>query len=203
MKCFAGSLLTLFILLSVNIFAQNTATEISKWQTELNLEYTDKLKSPLSAKDRAAFKGHSFFKIDTSYNVKATVVLSKKTEEIPFTTSTNRVAMHKEYATLKFSIKGKQYSLMAYQSLDLMKVKEYEDYLFLPFTDETSGLETYGGGRYIDLKIPTTGNTIMVDFNKSYNPYCAYSKNFSCPKVPAENNLAIKISAGVKYEAAH
>ena len=55
----------------------------------------------------------------------------------------------------------------------------------------------------IDLKIPANGNTILIDFNKSYNPYCAYSKNFSCPKVPAENNLATKISVGVRYIPTH
>ncbi len=84
-----------------------------------------------------------------------------------------------------------------------MKIEEYADYLFFPFTDETTGTKINGRGRYVDLRIPTTGNTIIIDFNKSCNPYCAYSKNLSFPKVAAKNNLAIKISAGVRYISEH
>jgi len=93
--------------------------------------------------------------------------------------------------------------LTLYQSPTHLKEKVLEDYLFLPFTDESNGIESYGGGRYIDLKIPDDGNIIMVDFNKAYNPYCAYSTGFSCPKVPTENNLPIKILGGVKYVSKH
>ena len=74
---------------------------------------------------------------------------------------------------------------------------DYRDYLFLPFLDATNGIETYGGGRYIDLTIPES-NQITIDFNKSYNPYCAYNEKFSCPIVPRENYLSLKVNAGVK-----
>ena len=76
------------------------------------------------------------------------------------------------------------------------------DHLFLPFTDNTNGVETYGGGRYIDLKIPA-GNTINIDFNKAYNPYCAYSDKYSCPIPPPENHLDIEIKAGIKLTDHH
>ena len=72
----------------------------------------------------------------------------------------------------------------------------------LPFTDLTNGNETYSGGRYIDLEIPE-GNTIRIDFNKSYNPYCAYTEGYSCPIPPAENNLGYTITAGVKKPKSH
>jgi uncharacterized protein (DUF1684 family) len=78
-----------------------------------------------------------------------------------------------------------------------MRQEEYRDYLFLPFADLTNGEETYGGGRYLDLTIPT-GNTILLDFNKAYNPYCAYNPKYSCPLVPKQNRLDIPIIAGVK-----
>ena len=71
------------------------------------------------------------------------------------------------------------------------------DYLFLPFLDATNGIETYGGGRYIDLSIPQ-GNQLTIDFNTAYNPYCAYNEKYSCPIVPRENYLPLKINAGVK-----
>jgi uncharacterized protein len=87
--------------------------------------------------------------------------------------------------------------LNIYRNIDLSKKKEYKNYLFLPFLDLTSGNESYGGGRYIDMRIPK-GNIITIDFNKAYNPYCAYNHKYSCPVVPDENNLNIEIKAGVK-----
>jgi uncharacterized protein (DUF1684 family) len=69
--------------------------------------------------------------------------------------------------------------------------------LFLPFSDLTCGKESYIGGRYIDLKIPTS-DTILIDFNTAYNPYCAYNHKYSCPIVPLENDLPVAINAGVK-----
>ena len=73
---------------------------------------------------------------------------------------------------------------------------EYEDYLFIPFNDLTNGNETYDGGRYLDLKT-TSESTIVIDFNKAYNPYCAYNDKYSCPIPPRENDLPIEIKAGI------
>ena len=73
---------------------------------------------------------------------------------------------------------------------------EYEDYLFIPFNDLTNGNETYDAGRYMDLET-TDENTIVIDFNKAYNPYCAYNDEFSCPIPPRENDLDVEIIAGV------
>ena len=73
----------------------------------------------------------------------------------------------------------------------------YENYLFIPFRDITSGDETYGGGRYLDFRIPET-DSVTIDFNLSYNPYCAYNHKYSCPIPPAENSLPVKILAGEK-----
>ena len=142
------------------------------------------------------FKEHDFFPADTSYAIEATLVLNKEQTEIAFKTSNERISVQRKYGELHFLLRGKECSLTVYQSPDLMKVPGYEDYLFLPFTDPTNGEETYGGGRYIDLRIPT-GNKISVDFNRAYNPYCAYSTKFSCPKVPEENDLKIKVFAGI------
>ena len=78
-----------------------------------------------------------------------------------------------------------------------MENPDYFDYLFLPFLDLTNGKTTYSGGRYIDLRIPE-GDTIIIDFNKAFNPYCAYSHHYSCPVVPSENYLDFEVRAGVK-----
>ena len=84
-----------------------------------------------------------------------------------------------------------------YQNQELIKQEGFENYLFLPFSDETNGIESYGGGRYIDLRIPES-NKLIIDFNSAYNPYCAYNDKYSCPIVPRENYLRTRIEAGVK-----
>ena len=78
-----------------------------------------------------------------------------------------------------------------------MDVEEYDNYLFLPFLDQTNGYETYGGGRYIDL-YQYDNDSILIDFNRAYNPQCVYDENFSCPIVPRENLLNFRVEAGVK-----
>lgn len=187
-----------FLLIGITTIAQ--IAEVKKWQDELNAEYKDKFKSPLNAQEREAFNGHSFYAITDMYDVKAKLEIRTDDLLIPFKTSTEKIVKNKLYGVLYFQISDKPFKLNVYQSPDLMKVPGYEDYLFLPFTDLTTGNETYGGGRYIDLRIPTKGNEIIINFNKAYNPFCAYSKNYSCPKVPAENDLNVKILAGVKMK---
>jgi uncharacterized protein (DUF1684 family) len=78
-----------------------------------------------------------------------------------------------------------------------MNTLEYGDYLFLPYGDLTNGNTTYSGGRYINMRT-VEGDTIVIDFNQSYNPYCAYSDRFSCPKIPSDNQLKLEVKAGVK-----
>jgi hypothetical protein len=112
-------------------------------------------------------------------------------------TSTDREPLYVKYGEVEFTIDGKALKLNVYKNIELSKKKEYKNYLFLPFSDLTSGNESYIGGKYIDLKTPK-GNTIAIDFNRSYNPYCAYNYKYSCPKVPLDNDLNIAIKAGVK-----
>lgn len=100
---------------------------------------------------------------------------------------------------LSFKIADTLLRLNVYQSKSLMATKDYSDYLFVPFTDKTTGFETYGAGRYIDLKIgDINNNSFILDFNKAYNPYCAYAAGFNCPVPPKENDLNISILVGEK-----
>src|SRR5690606_24948076 len=90
-----------------------------------------------------------------------------------------------------------------YQNQDLIKQPTYQTYLFIPFTDATTGQDTYATGRYLDFSIPQGQDSVWLDFNKAYNPYCAYGDGYSCPIPPKENQLAVRIEAGVKaYEPA-
>ena len=170
---------------------------ILEFQEELNLEFKDPATSPLADRHRKNFKELEFFAPDTNYIVKAKFV--RTPDALPFLmpTNTDRKSEEVVYGIVKLQLKGKTYALEVYQNPELMLEKEYEDYLFLPFTDLTNGKQTYGGGRYLDLRIPD-GDTIIIDFNRAYNPYCAYNKKFSCPLAPAVNNLNTQILAGVK-----
>ena len=107
---------------------------------------------------------------------------------------------YRVYGIIRFTINDTAVTLNVYQSQDLMASSQYKDHLFIPFTDATSGQETYESGRYIDLEIKDiTNDKVMIDFNKAYNPYCAYvSGKFNCPIPPAENRLAVAITAGEK-----
>ena len=117
-------------------------------------------------------------------------------------TTTNRVAKERVFGILSFTINGQLLKLNVYQSEPEIDSDADSDYLFLPFLDATNGETSYGGGRYIDLTIPTT-DELIIDFNKAYNPYCAYNEKYSCPIVPRENYLALEIRAGVKRFKAH
>jgi len=172
-------------------------TDILKFQRELNEEFKNPETSPLPDRFRKDFEGLDFFAPDTNYVVK--VKFSRTPEAIPFLmpTTTDRKAKEVVYGIVEFSLNGKNHQLEIYQNQELMKEEGYEDYLFLPFTDHTNGEETYAGGRYIDLRIPKS-DEFVIDFNRAYNPYCAYNKKYSCPIVPNVNALDTKIMAGVK-----
>lgn len=167
------------------------------FQRELNAEYKDASKSPLKNKDRKNFKGLDFFKFNAAYVVKARLERTPDSKWFNMRTTTSRVTKERVYGILRFELNGKQHRLNVYQGEETMQQEGMEDYLFLPFLDETNGFETYGGGRYLDLRIPA-GDTIEIDFNTAYNPFCAYNEKYSCPIVPRENYLQTRIEAGVK-----
>ncbi|MDO3384294.1 DUF1684 domain-containing protein, partial [Gilvimarinus sp. SDUM040013] len=103
-----------------------------------------------------------------------------------------------------FTLKGKKFKLNIYQNQSLITSPEYKNHLFLPFNDLTNNTTSYEGGRYIDLEIPPAkSKIIIIDFNKAYNPYCAYNHKYSCPIPPADNFLDIEINAGVKKYQKH
>lgn len=169
----------------------------TEWQKEMNASFKDASKSPLKEKDLKKFKGLDFFPFDSAYVVKAT--LKRTPDEKPFKmkTTTDRLPEYLKYGEVTFRLKGEPYTLTIYQNLDLMDEEGYEDYLFLPFLDDTNGEESYGGGRYVECVIPN-GETLEIDFNEAYNPYCAYNEKYSCPIVPRENYIPVKVEAGVK-----
>lgn len=147
-----------------------------------------------------------FFPVNLKYRVPAKVERIYDADWFKIETSGKEKQIYRVYAILHFSVKDTSLKLPVYQSQQLMNVKEYADYLFLPFTDLTNGEESYENGRYIDLKTDDLANTsFVIDFNKAYNPYCAYVSNqFNCPIPPKANNLPVSIRAGeMKFGKTH
>ncbi|ULC58752.1 DUF1684 domain-containing protein [Flaviramulus sp. BrNp1-15] len=174
----------------------------TEFQRKINSEYKDATTSPLKDKDRKRFESLDFFKFDSTYVVEAQFKRTPNEKAFKMKTTTDRLPVYVKYGELSFNLKGNTYKLNIYQNQGLIEKEGYENYLFLPFLDETNGLESYGGGRYIDARIPE-GNTMIIDFNKAYNPYCAYNDRYSCPIVPRENYLQTSIEAGVKAFKKH
>lgn len=169
----------------------------TEFQREINSEYKDASKSPLKEKDLKKFKGLEFFKFDSAYVVTARFERTVNEQPFKMKTTTERLPEYVKYGELTFELKGEKFKLNIYQNQDLTKKEGYEDYLFLPFLDDTNGEESYGGGRYIDMRIPES-DTVVIDFNSAYNPYCAYNEKYSCPIVPRDNYLETEVRAGVK-----
>lgn len=194
------TLFALFFLVQLNFgFGQEKfdASSVIKFQEVINSEYADAKTSPLSAEDLAAFKTLDFYPINEKFFVIAKFVRTENEKPFEMKTTGERKPMYVKYGEAYFVLDGKDFKLNVYKNIELSKKKEYKDYLFLPFSDLTCGNESYIGGKYIDMKVPK-GETMVIDFNTSYNPYCAYSHKYSCPKVPLENDLNIEIKAGVK-----
>lgn len=166
-------------------------------QAELDSSYANEDESPLTKEDFEVFTGLDFFPVDTNWMVVAQLVRTPDEKPFELATSTTRMAVYRKFGELHFTYGDSALTLSVYQNMRLMARPGFEDYLFLPFGDLTNGSSSYGGGRYMDLRIPD-GDTVYLDFNTCYNPYCAYSDRYSCPKVPLNNILNISIKAGVK-----
>lgn len=195
------ALLITYCLLIYNVKAQvnkdSILQTIDVFQNQINNEYADSINSPLTKADRLKFKSHDFYPVNLDYVVIATLKVTPGQKIFDMPTTTDRKPKYVKYGEITFKIKRKKYKLNVYQSMDLLNKPEYVDYLFLPFKDLTSGNTSYGGGRYIDLQV-SPAKRIIIDFNKAYNPYCAYNHTFSCPVPPPENFLKVKVLAGLK-----
>ena len=170
----------------------------SEFQKQTNALFKDATQSPLKPAALKGFKSLPFFPIDSSFVVVATLQKTPKAEFFDMKTTTSRLSKERVFGVLTFVIKANSYRLNLYQTK--RSITAVDGQLFLPFLDDTNGLLTYGGGRYMDLKIPET-DQIWLDFNKAYNPYCAYNERYSCPIVPRENYIPLEIKAGVMYKS--
>jgi len=188
-KIFCASLI--FILYSYSSFSQTS--------------YNDSMQKFLDryVADHEVVKGDDkkklgFFPVNMKYRVHARVERVKDSKWFAMETSGISKQPYRVYAILHFTINDTVVRLNLYQSQRLMTMDEYKNHLFLPFTDRTSGNNSYETGRYIDLEIDEIkGEKVTIDFNKAYNPYCAYVDGlYNCPIPPKENDLKVAILAG-------
>jgi uncharacterized protein (DUF1684 family) len=150
--------------------------------------------SPLSEEQRRHFKGLAYYREDPDLRFDVEVKPFEKQEKVRMHTSTGEIEEYSKYGTFQFDTNGTRATLTVFSS------GEPGDG-FVPFTDSTSGKETYGAGRHVELEW-LGGNRFHVDFNQAYNPWCAYSPRYSCPIPPRENRLQVAIRAGEKaYDA--
>lgn len=197
-------IMLLFLVCSVQSFSQNSSEvikAIEAYQSEANEEFSNPETTILDSLDLIQFKALEFYPIDLKYNVKATFIRTPDEKPFLMKTSTSRLPEYVKYGEAHFSIDDEMLALNLYKSTTLA-VNPEDEYLFVPYTDLTSGDGSYGGGKYIELEIPTS-EIIYINFNLAYNPYCAYSSRYSCPIPPAENDILVRIEAGVKDYGHH
>jgi uncharacterized protein (DUF1684 family) len=164
---------------------------VLKFRESKDLTFRSLTRSPLPDSLRRAFDKLTYYAPTRDYEITADFTSEEHAEPValPMTTGTKEPYFIKGKAS--FELEGQTHTLTLFQ-----KAGSTSDSLFIPFTDQTNGFETYGGGRYLDAI--AVGSNIVLDFNKAYNPFCAYNPEFACPMPPAENRLKVKIPAGEK-----
>lgn len=189
-----------FLIFSCDSKRKRALVGETEYQIKLNSMFKDGSKSPLKKKDLKNFKGLDFFPFDSSYIINARFIKTKDAPFFKMKTNTEREPLYKEYGILKFILKNKSLELTVYQSQEELNDENYKESLYLPFTDNTSGVDSYGGGRYMDLNVYDIkkDSSVLLNFNNTYNPYCVYNEKFSCPITPRKNHLDIEINAGIK-----
>jgi len=169
-----------------------TTTPIQS-ELEQKLMHTDSI---LNTEEQEAIEKLNHFPIDSSW-VLAANFKKKKGKVFKMPTTTERTPNYKRIGYLNFERNNEKFRLAVYKNLGLKGAK-YKNYVFVPFVDANAPELTYGGGRYLDLEMSIKNESIKVDFNKAYNPYCVYSYRYSCPITPEENHLDIKVNAGIQ-----
>ena len=162
---------------------------------EKDREFKTGSDSPLPPEERAPFQGLSYFDINPALRFRVKLNRYSTPQNVRLGTNTGEIRPALRYGYFEFQVEGKNCRLQVYRVEDTNSGGAAS--LFVPFRDATSGKDTYAAGRYIDLKENTSGY-YDLDFNRAYNPYCAYNGNFSCPVPPAENTLPVSIRAGEK-----
>ena len=170
--------------------------EITAHREKYKEDFITDPRAPLKEED---LKNLDFYKPNPKARVIAVVRLTPGEQPFELPTYSGITRTYRKWGELRFLWERDTASLAVYQNLQLLTNPVYNDHLFLPFKDLTNGVETYGGGRYLDMSQKDADDgSVILDFNKSYNPWCAYSDGFNCPIPPVENHLDFPVYAGEK-----
>lgn len=176
------------------------ARELTEFRQSKDEFFASSRQSPIPHEERhQGFKGLSYYPADVAFRVEAEVAPFEQPEVVELATSTGDIRPQLRYAELRFRIGDRDLKLIGFADPGVHHTHE----LFVPFRDATSGHETYGAGRYLEVGVDhgPDGETASIDFNLAYSPYCAYSPYYSCPVPPVENTLPVAITAGERtYE---
>jgi len=176
-------------------------TEVYKWEEWLAQERKDKddsfaapWQSPIPLEERSSFRGLSYYPIDPNFRFELELHEHSDKKMIEIEDTRGNIRQFLRWGEFQFNVGNEKFTLQAYKSAP------EEERLFVPFRDATNGKETHGMGRYLDLKSRdrTANGRWFLDFNKAYNPWCAYSEDYACPFVAPENWLEVPIKAGEK-----
>lgn len=169
-------------------------SSIQKVRKDKNREFKGR-NSPLDEAVRPKFDSLDYFPANPDYKFLADLEVYENPETYPMQMTGGEPEAYLKFGKAIFEVDDKSYELTLFKKVN----EEGQPKLFVPFTDKTNGFETYGGGRFLDLPMPGINAAgIEVDFNKAYNPFCAYNHEYNCPVPPKENRLEIKIPAGEK-----
>ena len=165
-------------------------TRIQLARTELDEQFRKQPNQPVPPGKMNEFLPLKYFPPDADYVVPASLIPATERIVVEMPTSTGKIRQQQRVGVLEFTLKGQPLTLGAFveAGADLNR-------LFVPFSDMTSGTETYAAGRYLELDRTASG-VYTIDFNKAYNPYCYYNSDFDCPYPPRESRLPLPIRAG-------
>lgn len=173
--------------------------EIEAYRQHYKEEFITEERSPLKGKDTGLIR---FYPVSRQYRVSARIERIPSAPEFDMETHSGKKQRYRNYAKATFTLNGKSLSLFLYQNVRLSAMPGKQNDLFLPFNDLSNYASTYGGGRYLDLSISDIKDGMLtIDFNKAYNPYCAFKGGYSCPIPPSENRMPVKVEAGEKLFA--
>jgi hypothetical protein len=190
------NLLAALFFLSLGVVnAQNyylDSIQVERDSFEHKLLQTDSI---INKEEQQSIEKLNHFPIDSSWVLTAKFK-KKKGKIFDMPTTTSRTPKYQRIGYLHFEKNNEKFKLAVYKNLGLT-AEEYKNYVFVPFVDANAPEITYGGGRYLDLEMSIKDKTVIVDFNKTYNPYCVYSYRYSCPITPKENHIDVKVNAGI------
>jgi len=182
---------------------QTVTTDVASWRSIRDQVFSEAAEcgaptatedcSPVPQARRAKLLPLRYYEIDPSFNVPAALRLSEDRPISEMPTSTGTLRRMERVGVLEFRLNGLLMTLAAFVEEGTRRIET----LFVPFADQTTGKETYSAGRYLDLH-PTPTGIYAIDFNKAYNPYCAYNDTYECPFPPASNRLKLEVRAGEK-----